>query len=281
MHSSVLRKAARATIIVLFTLIASTDAVSANASLPGEPCAIVAQQVAATQGPMVEAGAALACLRSVPLDGEGAVEQLLRVQTMGRVPEHAHTAERPSIRVCRRTCPAAFTTLISHRYQYPAVDIPGGLENIYERLRGSSYYINECDFQLDIFKLVQSSRDGHFNHGQSSPVELGATRGHLAKISLRSRRESSTASFKCRRTNHALSTLRRRASRCRRSTSTPMFRPLQAGSAETPSSKSQIDGIEVESCLNELAARRALSVKIEMPVTIACYPNVPNAANGL
>lgn len=48
-------------------------------------------------------------------------------------------------------------------YPYPGVDIIGGLDELSDRLDDGSYN-NEYDFQIDLFKLIQSARDQHYNY---------------------------------------------------------------------------------------------------------------------
>lgn len=50
-----------------------------------------------------------------------------------------------------------------HSYLYPSVNIEAGLQKIGSDLK-SGKYSNEYDIQNDIYSLVASAYDGHFNY---------------------------------------------------------------------------------------------------------------------
>lgn len=58
---------------------------------------------------------------------------------------------------------AVHCQLTVHRYYYPAVDIKGGLNNISSGIQKGTY-TNEYDFQNDIYNLIYSAYDQHFNY---------------------------------------------------------------------------------------------------------------------
>jgi hypothetical protein len=139
-------------------LVASGNALAApsftrrqnNSTGTVEPCARVsaaaatAIQAGSTDKPLIPAGDALACLKSVPLDATGNLKLIEELKMYWELQSTLDNLKTPPATAADR-----------------AVDLMGGLDLLKQRL-SQGLYTNEFDFQLDVSRLVQAVHDFHF-----------------------------------------------------------------------------------------------------------------------
>ena len=122
-------------------------AVVANAAVPtdsiAEPCAILGATLEKEGTPIVPAELAYNCLRSVPVDTDGDIQQIGQLKLFFEWQTDLAYQKNP---------PA--TSVLN------AVDIYRGLDVIHDNIRLGTY-TNEYDVQRDISGLVRSAYNGH------------------------------------------------------------------------------------------------------------------------
>ncbi|KAF2763527.1 hypothetical protein EJ05DRAFT_472424 [Pseudovirgaria hyperparasitica] len=114
-----------------------------------EPCAEAASYIEVSSGSPsgdIPAEIAYACLQSVPVDTDTDIQL---------IDEYKIFVEWQSTLSYLKDPPAG--------YDNPAVDVMGSLDSIKQKLQGSEYG-NEYDVQNDIWRMVASTHDGHFNY---------------------------------------------------------------------------------------------------------------------
>ena len=95
--------------------------------------------------PKVPAKLAYDCLRSVPINAERASELLHSLSSWAEF----HTT-------------LAYLKDPPEGYSYPAVDIPGQMQNITKAVE-SGQYDKEYDYAVELYSLYQRSHDSHFS----------------------------------------------------------------------------------------------------------------------
>jgi hypothetical protein len=133
-----------------------TQTVSPGAS--SNPCALlsasIASQTSAGITPaFVKPSDTLACARDVPFNAKYAAGFVNYLLTIVQFQSTVSYLKNPPT-----------------GYQYPPVDIVGGLQTILDNVN-SNGYSNEYDFEVDVHNLMNSGRDGHLF---IVPVLIGA-----------------------------------------------------------------------------------------------------------
>ncbi|KAK5690067.1 hypothetical protein LTR97_012552 [Elasticomyces elasticus] len=206
------RSALRASMLGLFIAqsIAQNSSYS-NSTAKLEPCAVLS--AAAANGiTQFDAGLAMACLQSIPVDVDGDIQEILGLKVLSDL---AYLKDPPP------------------GYLYPGVDILGGLDSILTGVQAGAYK-SDYDVQLDLYKLVTSAYDFHFNWVPDLVDVFGWMReGRLMSLSSDSVSLPEVYDF---RDLHA-------------------FGPHNfSSSSYTPSAVTHINGVDSETWLNEFAA---------------------------
>ncbi|KAK5686512.1 hypothetical protein LTS10_002632 [Elasticomyces elasticus] len=138
------RSALRASMLGFFIAqsIAQSSSYS-NSTARLEPCA--ALSAAAANGiHKLDAGIAMACLQSIPVDVDGDIQENLGLKVLVQFQSDLTYLKDPP-----------------PGYLYPGVDILGGLDSILADVQAGAYK-SDYDVQLDLYKLVVSAYDYHF-----------------------------------------------------------------------------------------------------------------------
>jgi hypothetical protein len=186
---------------------------STNSTAGTEPCAQLTKATVANVT-QLDAAVAYACLQSIPVDVDGDIAEIEGLKVLVQFESDLSYLKDP---------PPGFL--------YPAVDILGSLDKIQTDVK-NGVYKNDYDVQNDLYSLVVSAYDFHFNW---VPDLLGAFNWFRAGslISLSSDGTSLPSVYDT-LDYHAL---------------------LKPNTSDyTPSAVSEINGIEVEQWLNEYAA---------------------------
>ncbi|KAK3618254.1 hypothetical protein LTR56_003843 [Elasticomyces elasticus] len=210
------RSALRAGMLGLFIAqsIAQNSSYS-NSTAKLEPCAVLS--AAAANGiTQFDAGLAMACLQSIPVDVDGDIQEILGLKVLVQFQSDlAYLKDPPP------------------GYLYPGVDILGGLDAILADVQAGAYK-SDYDVQLDLYKLVTSAYDFHFNWVPDLVDVFGWMReGKLISLSSDSVSLPEVYDFQ---DLHA-------------------FGPHNfSSSSYTPSAVTNINGVDSETWLNEFAA---------------------------
>ncbi|KAK4919039.1 hypothetical protein LTR49_013210 [Elasticomyces elasticus] len=210
------RSALRASMLGLFMSqsIAQNPCYSNSTAKP-EPCALLS--AAAANGiHKLDAGIAMACLQSIPVDVEGDIQEIQGLKVLVQFQSDlAYLKDPPP------------------GYLYPGVDILGGLHSILADVQAGAYK-SDYDVQLDLYKLVASAYDYHFEWIPDLVDVFGWVRGgRLISLSSDSVSLPEVYDFQ---DLHAFGP------------------PSCSSSSYTPSAVTHINGVDIETWLNEFAA---------------------------
>ncbi|KAK4890915.1 hypothetical protein LTR27_010488 [Elasticomyces elasticus] len=138
------RSALRASMLGLFiTQSIAQNPYYSNSTTKLEPCAVLSA-AAANDLHKLDAGIAMTCLQSVPVDVDGDIQEIQGLKVLVQFQSDlAYLKDPPP------------------GYLYPGVDILGGLDAILADIQAGAYK-SDYDVQLDLYKLVNSAYNFHF-----------------------------------------------------------------------------------------------------------------------
>ncbi|KAK5714801.1 hypothetical protein LTR17_017048 [Elasticomyces elasticus] len=210
------RSALRASMLGLFVSqsIAQNSTYS-NSTTTLEPCAQLSIAVAQNTS-MLDAGIAVACLQSIPVDVDGDIQEIEGLKVLVQFQSDIAYLKDP---------PPGFL--------YPGVDVLGTLDAILADVEAGAYK-SDFDVQMDLYNLITSTYDFHFNWVPDLVSVFSWTRkGSL--VSLSSDGLSLPEVYDAR--------------------DVPTLSHSNSSSSDyTPSVVTQINGVDTETWLNEFAA---------------------------
>ncbi|KAK1087087.1 hypothetical protein LTR33_001246 [Friedmanniomyces endolithicus] len=127
----------------LSSIVKAQNSTAGNSTLDVEPCALISA-LAAYNVSMFDADIAMACLRSIPVDVAGDVDEIDGLKVMVQFQSTLPYLKDPP-----------------PGYLYPAVDILASLVAIQADVQ-AGIYTSEYDVQMDLYNLVVSAYDFHF-----------------------------------------------------------------------------------------------------------------------